>query len=223
MKIGKNQIVKSVEKRIQYYQRCMAGTFILGILAGLSILCTKSLIAVTAWSGLQQIYVKIFFCFLIAATGIATGSAYRRRIRLLRVHRHKLLSDTRGQQPFTKPVREQFITEIQALFGMLFFLAAASLYIHCPILKLPFLLDCNLARLALIVGFLLLCRISLGLERKDPLFSLNPVQDYVKGLKSRGRVHRSRQDYPRAYIEAGRDFRKKESTQTPENRSAQSL
>ena len=207
MKVGKNHIVESLEKRIRYYRRCMAGTFILGILAGLSILCTKSLIAVTEWSGLRQIYVKIFFCFLIAATGIATGSAYRRRIRLLRVRRNKLLSDARGQQPFTNPIREQFITEVQALFGMLFFLATASLYIHCPTLKLPFLLDCNLARLALIVGFLLLCRISLRMERKDPLFSLNPVQDYVNGMKSRGGVHKSRQDYPQAYIEAGRDFR----------------
>ena len=219
MKVGKNHILISLEKRIRYYRRCMAGTFILGILAGLSILCTKSLIAVTGWTGLSQIYVKIFFCFLIAATGIATGSAYRRRIRLLRVQRNKLLSDSYGQQPFTKPVPEQFITEIQALFGMLFFLAVASLYIQYPTMKLPFLLDCNLARLALIVGFLFLCRISLKLERKDPLVSLNPVQDYVKMQKGGGRAYKSLPDYPQAYTEAGRDFRETGSAKIPENRS----
>jgi hypothetical protein len=215
MKVGKNNIVESLEKRIQYYRRCMAGTFILGILAGLSILCTKSLIAVTGWSGAQQIYVKIFFCFLIAATGIATGSAYRRRIRLLRVHRNKLLSDAWDQRSFTRPVQEQFITEMQALFGILFFLAVASLYIQCPTLKLPILLDCNLARLALIVGFLLLCRISLRLERKDPLISLNPVEDYVKwqaGHKKTG------EGYSQANIEAGQGFQETGSAQFPENR-----
>jgi hypothetical protein len=216
MKVGKNHIVESLEKRIQYYRRCMAGTFLLGILAGLSILCTKSLIAVTGWSGLQQIYVKIFFCFLIAATGIATGSAYRRRISLLRVHRNKLLSDTSNQRSFTKPVQEQFITEMQALFGILFFLAVASLYIQCPTLELPCLLDCNLARLALIVGFLLLCRISLRLERKDPLFSLNPVQDYVKKQARRIKTSRS---HTLAYIEAGQDFQETGSAQILENRS----
>ena len=107
---------------------------------------------------------------------------------------------------------------MQALFGILFFLAVASLYIQCPTLKLPFLLDCNLTRMALIVGFLLLCRISLRLERKDPLVSLNPVQDYVK--RQAGRI-KTDGSYPLAYIEAGQGFRETGSAQIQENRFTQ--
>jgi len=218
MKTNKNHIVKSLENRIGYYRRCMVGTFILGLLAGVSILCGKSLFVITGWSNLQQISIKVFFCFLIATTGIATGSAYRRRIRLLKEHRARLMSDSLNQQSFTKPFQEQIITEIQALFGILFFLAAAITCIQYPIPNLPYLFDSNLVRLVLIIGFAVLCWISVTLERKNPLTCLNPLQDFVERQQNRDPVVGNQLGIQPSYITMSQDLQKRGASQAHAHR-----
>lgn len=218
MKAEKDLSLKSLNNRITYYRRCMIGTFILGLLAGVSILCGKSCFEITGWSNLQLISIKVLICFLIAATGIATGSVYRRRIGILKENRERLVSDSVDPKTFAKPHREQIITEIQALFGILFVLAASITCVQYPIPNLPYLFDSNLVRLVLVIGFAVLCWISITLERKNPLSCLNPLRDFVEKEQSRVPVVRDRSEIPSAYVTMNQGIQKSASSQTPAHR-----
>jgi len=219
MKEKKKNFIHYLDNRIGFYRYCMVGTFILGILAGTGILCGESTFVITEWSDLKQVGIKLFFCFLIAATGIATGSAYRRRILHLKEHRNKILLDSYNRQFFPKPAQEQIIMEVQALFGILFFLSAVIVCIHYPIPKLPDLLDCMLIRLIPVIGFVGLCWISVNLERKNSLIRINPLQDFLDNQQKRVRIQSNRRRVPPAYRTAGRNFPPPPHTQEHANRS----
>ena len=164
---------------------------------------------------------KVLFCFLVAATGISTGSAYRRRIRLLREHLNVLLSDSRNQKPYRKPVRDHFIAEIQVLFGMLFLLAAASVCIQYPVPSLPCLPGSNLVRLALIAGFLVLCRISVSVKGKISPVGPKPLRKDATRLKRKDGIERIPPATHHASTAKNRYLRQPESEHIHDNRTVQ--
>ncbi len=186
MKARKKQIVAAVDSRIGFYRRSMVGVFILGVASGAGILCGTADAGGTGAARMPEL--EVLACFAIAVTGIATGSACQRRIRRLREHRGRILVPDEDGEAFAAPAREQGIVEIQALFGILFVLAAAGCYLGCPVPALPGFLDTLPLRAAPAAGFTLLCGITVGLERKRPGTGLHPLQDFVEDQRKRARM-----------------------------------
>lgn len=207
MQSRKKTFIELLENRIALYRRCMVGTFVLGLAAGISILCGKSTFILTEWSGYQQISLKVFSCFLIVVTGIATGSAYRRRIRHVKAHQDKIRSSRNDNQNTPKDNGEPIITEIQALFGILFVLVVIGSCLRYPIPNLPSLLDGNLVRLFPIIGFVALCWVSVSIGRKHSLIRLNLLQDFLESQQKRVRIENNRKT-PHPYISLDRGIRK---------------
>lgn len=183
MNIKDEQLVTSLENRIDFYRRCAAWTFILGLLAGVCVFCGETTFFLREMSDSPPTVLKTLFCFLIATTGIAAGFAYRRRIRFLKDCRDKVLMEFSERQFFPKPVREGIITETQVLFGILFVLSVVITCTHYPVPKLPVFLDSNLMRMIPIIGFVGLCWISFCPERKNPFIRIHTIEDFLEGQK----------------------------------------
>ncbi|MEJ2111016.1 MAG: hypothetical protein P8Z37_14125 [Acidobacteriota bacterium] len=175
MKVNKQNIIMYLDRRIGLYRRCMVGIFILGLLAGASIVCGKSAFIVQGMSTAEQAEINVFLCFSIALTGIATGSAYRRRIRHLNEHRDRILLYHKRRPAAEKTVRDQIVLEIQGLFAMLFVLAAVICGVQYPIPEIPQLLDNTPMRILLLAGFIILCWVPVIFGTKKPTIKLNPT------------------------------------------------
>ncbi len=82
-----------------------------------------------------------------------------------------------GETVFPRPSVERIISEAQILFAFLFVLVAITCYVDYPLPQLPGFLGTASFRLSLIVGFVLVCLISVRLERKHSFVTRNPIQD----------------------------------------------
>ena len=219
MEIKEEQLVISLENRIEFYRYSMAGIFILGLLSGVCIFCGEKAFLITESSDPSPKVLKILFCFLITIAGIATGCACRRRIRFLKDCRNKILMEFSNRQFFPKPVREGIITEIQVLFGILFIFSAVIACIHYPVPKLPAFLDSDLVRLIPIMGFVGLCWISVCPDRKNPFIRVNSIQDFLEEQKIHIGLRQSRPKICQAYAIKGPDFSEGKVSQLHTNRS----
>ena len=221
MEIKEERFVKSLENRINYYRHCMAWTFFMGFLAGVCIFCGETGFLISESPGLSPKVINMFFCFLIAITGITAGSAYRRRVRFLKDCRDKIQLEFSNRQFFPKPVREGIITEMQVLFGILFVLSAVICCIHYPVPKLPAFLDSDLIRMIPIMGFVGLCWISVCPERKNPFIRVNSIQNFIEGQKIHISLRHSRPKIYPAYTMKGSELSKSSISQLRTNQSMQ--
>lgn len=217
MKVNKQNIIKYLDSRIGFYRRCMVGIFILGSLAGASIICGKSAFLVEGISEAKQAEVNIFLCFSIALTGIATGSAYRRRIRHLKQHRDKILLYHKHGPSAPRPVRDQIVLEIQSLFGILFVLAVVVCGVQYPIPELPQLLDNTPMRIVLLVGFIILCWAPVRLGNKKSAIKLNPIQDFVEKHQKQARVKNYSTNLSRERFVPGDGLPKRDLSDSPDD------
>ena len=135
----------------------------------MSVFCGEITFLVPGSTGLPLMAINVLICFFIAITGIATGSAYRRRIRFLKDCRDQILMEFCDRRFFPKLTREGIITEMQVLFGILFLISMVIVCIQYPVPKMPAFLDNNLVRIIPIMGFLCLCWIPVWPDRKNPL------------------------------------------------------
>jgi hypothetical protein len=215
MRNKEDQFVDFLEKRIDFYRHCMVWAFILGLSAGGCIFCGEKIFPVPEPLGLPPIAINILLLFFIAITGIAAGSAYRRRIRLLKDCREKILLEFCNRRFFPGLAREGIITEMQALFAIMFILALVVVFIQYPVPKFPDFQGCSLVRMIPLAGFLGFCWISIWPERK------NYLQDYLEGKSIPIRVHSNRPKFLETYrIESG-DSRKGEISQLQRRSSLQ--
>ena len=208
-----DQIVDSLEKRIEFYRYCVVWTFILGLLSGGFIFCGKTTFLIPESSLLPPITVKVLFCFFIATIGIAAGSAYRRRIRLLKDCRDKILMELYHRRFFPNLAREGIITEIQVLFGILFLLSVMIVCIHYPLPKMPAFLESNLVKMIPVTGFLGLFWISVWPERK------HPVQDLLERQDIPIRLNNNRTRFPQTYLISNGGSRRNGVSRLPTKRS----
>jgi len=190
MKPKKKRVILILDSRIEFYRRSMVGILIMGLIAGAGILCGKSNLIPGDAANRHQEGLKVLLCLSVAVIGIATGNAYRRRIRHLKEHRTRILLYRNDESAFPGPSGENTIFEMQALFGILFFLAAVVSYTGYPIPCLPDFLDNGILRMVPIIIFVGLCRISVGLERKNLFVNLNPVQDFVEMHQKQARLNK---------------------------------
>ena len=116
------------------------------------------------------------------------------------------------------PSREHIITEIQALWGLLLFLAAVIAFIRYPVPELPRLLDNGPAQLILVVGFVGLCWISVSLEHKNPLVLLNPLQSFVESQQKQARIQFGRQGRSLSRWASAKNLPKTETARVHSNR-----
>lgn len=207
------QIVGSLEKRIEFYRHCMVWTFILGLLSGGSIFCGETVFLIPESFVFSPITIKVLFCSFIAMAGIATGSGYRRRIRLLKDCRDKILMELYNQRFFPNLAREGIITEMQVLFGILFLLSLVIVCIQYPVPKMPAFLDSNLVRMVPVLGFLGLFCISVWPERKDP------IQDLLERQNIHISLGYNRTRFLQTYMINNGDSRKSGVSRLPRKRS----
>jgi len=210
-----DQLVDFLERRIDFYRHCMVWTFVLGLLAGGCIFCGEMIFPVPEFLGFSSITGNVLLLFFITITGIAAGSSYRRRIRILKDCREKILMEFCNRRFFPGLAREGIITEMQALFAIMFLLALIVVCIQYPIPKFPAFLGCNLLRMIPLAGFLGLCWMSIWPDRK------NPLRDFLEGQSIPIRIHSNRPKFLDTYrIESG-DSRKGEVSQLQTRRSVQ--
>ncbi len=193
----------------------MVWTFILGLLSGMSVFCGKTTFLVPGSTDLPLPAINVLVCFIIALTGIATGSAYRRRIQFLKDCRDRVLMEFCDRRFFPKLTREGIITEMQVLFGILFLLSVAVFCIQYPVPKMPAFLDSNPVRIIPLTGFLCLCWIPVWPDRKNPLL------DFLEKKNVPVRLRNNRPKLLQAYVIESQNLQRDELSRLNAKRSLQ--
>ena len=181
----------------------------------MSVFCGEITFLVPGSTGLPLMAINVLICFFIAITGIATGSAYRRRIRFLKDCRDQILMEFCDRRFFPKLTREGIITEMQVLFGILFLLSMVIVCIQYPVPKMPAFLDNNLVRIIPIMGFLCLCWIPVWPDRK------NPLRDFLEKENIPVRFLNNRPKFLDAYVIESQSLQRDELSRLNAKRSLQ--
>lgn len=221
MQITEERLVPFLEKRIEFYRRCMAWTFILGLLTGVSVFCGERTVFVSRSSGISPVIIKNLFCFAITVTGITAGFAFRRRIGFLKSCREKVLLEFSDGRFFPKPARAGIITEMQVLFGIMFTLCILAACTQYPVPKLPVFLDSDPLRMLAIAGFIGMCSISVCPERRNPLIRINSLQGFLEEQKIRVPARQKRPEIYPTYAADNPDLQKSEVPPLYAKRSVQ--
>jgi hypothetical protein len=189
-------VIKALERRIEFYRKIGIAVFFGGLLAGGSILLGRPAMMFPELSEYSRITIQILAYFSIALTGILIIFEHRRRISILKSRRNKILRDIFHRESVPYPAREQLIIEIQVLYGILFFLAVLITCVGCPFPPMPAFLDRDLVRFAALIGFFILCWLSVGTERKNSVVISDAPNEFARKLVNRAKVRRERKRVP---------------------------
>jgi hypothetical protein len=190
MTTRQKSVIDNLESRIQFYRYCAMAVFFLGLLAGGTVLLETSSLFSIGFLDRHPVITKCVLCFAVSLSGILTASAYRRRIRYIVERGNRILLYSDDVPLFPRPVWEQFIFEVQVLFGILFFVSAVICCVGYPLPGLPAYLDPPLFRLGLLACFFLFCRVSAKLEKKNSIVNLSPIEDFIRLHLKQARIRK---------------------------------
>ncbi|MBN2243407.1 MAG: hypothetical protein JW793_12030 [Acidobacteria bacterium] len=182
--IKEEQLVRFLEKRIEFYRRCMAWAFIMGLLAGVDIFCGERTFSLYKASGPEPVFTKFLLCFFIATAGIAAGFACRRRTGFLKGCLDKVSRDFGERHYNPKPAPGGIITEMQVLFGMMLVFSAGIAVTGYPVPVLPSFLDSDLLRIMLLSSFVGVCWLSVRPDRKNSPIRTRSLQNFLQRQKA---------------------------------------